>query len=314
MMWNEFTLGFLLALICASCWASLDVIRKKLGTEMQATAAVAGLMLLQFAYINPLLIAGSALNPGDGLIATTLLAGYPKLSAAYFPPALASVVLNLAANSLFLRAVQISPLSLTTPYLAFTPVFTAFTAMFFLNQIPSTPGWFGIGIVCLGAFFMNPGAKDDGILAPLKALWTERGSLYMLIVAMIWSVTPLLDKQAAEATNPFWHTMFIASGVGLLLVLYHRISQGSLKPLLQQFRAAPLWLALGSFFAVGAMGLQLTSYAFIDIAYVETIKRAIGVIAAIAAGYFFFGEREIRRRLIGAAVMCVGVALIMMAP
>lgn len=313
-MWNEFTLGFLLALLCASCWASLDVIRKKLGREMQATAAVAGFMLLQFAFINPLLLAGTFLDPGEGTIATTLLAGYPQLPAAYFLPAFASIILNLGANSLFLRAVQLSPLSLTTPYLAFTPVFTAFTAMFFLNQIPSPPGWFGIAVVCIGAFFMNPGAKGDGPLAPLKALWTERGSLYMLGVALIWSITPLLDKRAAELTNPFWHTMFMATGVGLLLVIYHRLRQGSLQPLWNQFRAAPLWLAMGSLFAVGAMGLQLTSYAFIDIAYVETIKRAIGVIAAIAAGYFFFGERNIRRRLLGAALMCIGVALIMSAP
>ncbi len=311
-MATDFTLGFLLALFCALFWAALDISRKKLGREMTATGAVAGLMLLHILFLNPLLITGSVVD-GDGAVYDTLLVGYPELEWLYFAPTSLSIVLNLAANLLFLRAVQISPLSLTTPYLAFTPVFTAISALIVLGQIPTTAGWVGIVIVCLGAFFMNPGDEDDGILAPLKALWTERGSFYMLIVALLWSITPVLDKQASEMTSPMWHTMFLAGSVGLAFLVYRRIHDSSFRPLVEEFKAIPLWLILGGLFAVGAMVLQLTSYEFIDVAYVETVKRAVGVTAAIAAGYFFFGERDIRRRLLGALVMSVGVGLILMA-
>ncbi len=314
-MFNDFVLGFILAVVCAVCWALLDISRKEIGRHMTATGAVAGLMLLHIVFINPLLMAGSWVGSGEesGVLYNMVLVGYPELQWWYLVPTTASIVLNLAANFLFLRAVQISPLSLTTPYLAFTPVFTALMAVVFLSQIPTTMGWIGISIVVLGAFFMNPGNKKDGMLAPLKALWTERGSFYMLIVALIWSITPILDKSAADMTSPLWHTMFLAAGVGVVFTAMRWVQDRSLAPLIKEFRAVPLWLSLGGLFAVGAMLFQLTSYAFIDVAYVETVKRAIGVTAAIAAGYFLFGERDVWRRLLGALVMSVGVGLILFA-
>ncbi len=309
---SEFTLGFVLALLCAISWAVLDVSRKQMGRKMTATGAAAGLMCLHIVLINPLLLTGS-LTEGDGALYETVLVGYPELSVAYFWPTAVSVVLNLAANFLFFRAVQLSPLGLTIPYLAFTPVFTALTALIFLGQVPTSSGWMGIAVVCLGAFFINPGQSADGALAPLKALWTERGSFYMLIVALLWSVTPILDKTAAELTSPMWHTMFLAGTVGVVFVAYRGVVDSSLRPLWKEFRAIPLWLIMGGFFATAAMVLQLTSYVYIDVAYVETIKRAIGVTAAIVVGFVIFGERDLRRRLLGALIMSLGVALILLA-
>lgn len=312
-MLTEFTLGFLLALFCAICWAALDISRKRLGAKMTATGATAGLMLLHVVYLGPLLAVGSAVDGGDDVASQILLAGMPELTAYYFMISSVSVVLNLGANFLFLRAVQISPLSLTTPYLAFTPVFSALIALIFLGQIPSTYGWLGIGIVAVGAFFMNPGRDGDGPLRALKALWSERGSFYMLVVALLWGITPALDKTATDLTNPLWHTAFLAASVGVIFVAVAWGRDKSLAPLIAEFRAIPKLLCLAGLFAVGAMLLQLSSYAYIDVAYVETIKRGVGVIGAIAAGYFLFGERDIGRRLLGALVMVIGVAMILMA-
>ena len=250
---TEFTLGFLLALVCAAFWAGLDITRKKLGRHMTAVGAVAWLMFMHIIFINPVLVAGEFFDGGGDVITDMILVGYPELPWVYWLPTVASIMLNLVANFLFLRAVQISPLSLTTPYLAFTPVFTALVALVFLGQIPTTYGWLGIAVVCLGAFFMNPGNKADGWIAPLKALWSERGSFYMLIVALTWSITPILDKTASEMTSPLWHTMALATGVAAVFFVLRRARDGSFGPLFEEFRAVPWWLALGGGFAVGAM-------------------------------------------------------------
>lgn len=311
-MATEFTLGFVLALLSASCWAILDISRKKLGREMSALGAVSGLMLLHFVLINPVLLAGTALPTPDTMVGKMVLGGYPAVPASYFGPALASILLNLLANYLFLRAVQISPLSLTIPYLAFTPVFTAISALIFLGQVPSTWGAVGILIVCSGAFFLNRGQDSKSLFAPFKALWTERGSLFMVIVALLWSITPVLDKGASDQTSPLFHTMFLATGVGVIFLLLALGRDRGLQPILKEFGKVPFWLFLGGTFAVGAMLFQLTSYAFIDVAYVETVKRGVGVVAAMIAGYFLFGERDILRRLLAASVMVIGVALILM--
>lgn len=310
---QAWTIGFLLAVFSAVFWASLDISRKRLGAEMSAVAVVVGIMFWQVPFIVPFMAATEAglASPGANALADIVFVGLPELGWNYAWLAAVSVALNTLANLLFVRAVQISPLSLTTPYLSFTPVFSALAAFALLGQTPAPWGIAGIVTVCLGAFFLNPGHKDQGVFAPLKALWTERGSLYMVIVALIWSVTPVLDKEASELTSPMWHTLVLGLGIGVFLVGWV-VARGNSGRVWREQWCMPWWLAACGFFSVGAMILQLGSYAFIEIAYVETVKRAIGVVSAIAAGYLLFGERDIGRRLAGAAVMVAGVAMVLL--
>lgn len=278
---------------------------------MRTSYALVGLMFAQVPFVLASMSAGQAgLKPGHGPISDAIFAGFPALSAAYFAYAGASILLNLFANWLYLRAMQISPLSLTTPYLAFTPVFSAVFAFAMLGQEVTGWGIAGILTVCLGAFFLNPGARDDGALAPLRALWNERGSLYMVGAALLWSVTPVFDRQAALLSSPMWHTFFLAVGVGLGFIVL-LVVRGQGRGLWEGLRRMKWPLLATGFFMVVAMVLQLAAYDYIAIAYVETLKRALGVIGAMGAGYFLFHERDIARRFLGATVMVVGVALVM---
>lgn len=307
-------IGLILALASAVFWTGLDVSRKFLGTRASATGAVAGLTLFQIPLLLFILAAGEVISaPELGALDRLLLSGMPELPGTYWPWALASVTINLLANFLFLRAVQISPLSLTIPYLSFTPVFTAISGLVALGEEPGGWGWAGILTVCLGAFFLNPGNKDNGALAPLKALWTERGSLYMVIVALSWSITPVLDKRAAGQTSVVWHTLIIAAGVFTFFAVVRTVADRGPRQLLGELHGTAWFFALAACFNVFGMLLQLSSYDFTDVAYTETVKRAVGIIGAIGAGYIFFGERDLRGRLLGAAVMVIGVAMIMLA-
>lgn len=301
-----------MALVSACCWAGFDVARKHIGKDMTATAAVAGVMLMEMPFILPFLgitEAGMAPEQGNPLV-DLVFSGIPSPGIEYAALLGASITLNLLANFLFLRAVQLSPLSLTTPYLSFTPVFTALTGFIFFSEQPTAVGLVGILVVCLGAFFLNPGNKDEGILAPLKALWTERGSFYMLVVAVIWSITPPIDKAASTRTSFLWHTGSLALGIGVMFAAGRIWKDGNVRELWEELKLHPGWLAISGFFAFGAMVLQLASYEFVDMAYVETVKRAVGVTAAMLAGWLFFGEKDIGQRLLGAAVMVLGVALV----
>lgn len=311
-MTTPWTIGLLLGAISAICWTSLDITRKHVVGKMTASIALLGMMITQLPFVVPFMTAAEvgAAPEAQTPLTNILFAEFPTLSASYVAFALASVTLNVAANYLFLRAMQISPLSLTTPYLSFTPVFSALFAFLFLGEGVTSWGIAGILVVCLGAFFLNPGNKEHGVLAPLKALWTERGSFYVLVVAIIWSITPVLDKRASDLTSPMWHTLVLAMGVGLAFSVW-LFARGKAQQVWQELKLTPWFLVLAGFFLVAAMVLQLTSYAYIEIAYVETLKRALGVVGAMVAGYFLFGEKDIARRFLGAGVMVIGVALVM---
>jgi drug/metabolite transporter (DMT)-like permease len=309
---ENYLIGLGIAIVCAIAWSGLDLTRKFMGAKVTATAAVAGLTLFQLPILLAIMSATEFVLPAEGFHRTIGFHPFPDVPLEYWWYGAGTVAINVAANFLFLRAVQISPISLTIPYLAFTPVFSAFTAMATFGETPTMSGWAGILIVCVGAFTLNPGNKENGPFAPLFALWQERGSFYMLLVALLWSVTPVVDKQGSNLTNGTFQTFAIASGVAAVFIVMRTVKDRGPGKLVGELRLAAGLFAIGALLNVTAMILQLASYSFTEIAYVETIKRAIGVIASIAAGYFLFKEGDVGRRLFGAAVMVVGVAFIML--
>jgi hypothetical protein len=79
----------------------------------------------------------------------------------------------LASKLLYQSALGAAPLSLTVPYLAFTPAMVVATAFFFLNEIPPPAGLAGVAVVALGGFWLGmlgaaAGATEVGF-APLGA-------------------------------------------------------------------------------------------------------------------------------------------------
>ncbi|MEM1349398.1 MAG: DMT family transporter, partial [Myxococcota bacterium] len=300
-----------MAVVSSACWTAFDVVRKRVGEDMSATGALIALMVFQLPFALPLLTIGALSDLGERDFVLWSLSFPPLIEPTplYLGLFAGTLFFNVVANLLFLRAVQISPLSLTTPYLSFTPVFTALLSLVAYNEVPSMWGWVGITVVCLGAFFLNPG-EGSSALAPIKALWTERGSLYMVLVALLWSFTPLIDKKASGLASPLWHVALIGAGTLLTFASYRIIKDGwsSMGEVVRRAKPLTWWLVAGGVTAVGALVVQLAAYEYTDIAYVETVKRAIGVTGAMLAGYVLFGERDIARRLVGAAVMLVGVA------
>jgi drug/metabolite transporter (DMT)-like permease len=302
--------GFLLALAASLFWSFLDITRKWLGSTMTATGAVAGLALFQLPFFGLLLLIGTFL-PGKGMAGLLAPLTFPQASFWWWWGA--AVPLHVVSNLLFLRAVQLSPFSLTIPYLSFTPVFSALFGLWILSEAPSGWGWLGIGIVCLGAFFLNPGNRDDGIFAPLKALWTERGSFYMLLVAMMWSLTPILDKKAAVASSISLYLLLMNIGIALSFVAIRQWKTGSLRTLWKEWEANSRLLWLSGGIAMAAMVFQMASFTFLPVAYMETVKRGIGLLAAIAAGVWLFKEESSPQRFLSVVVMMAGIALLLLA-
>lgn len=295
--------GFLIGAVSAIGWATLDALRKSVGERASATTAVAAMALFQLPLLLAALVFGELVGPFEEPW-SGFMGGIPDVDADYLPPMFGSIALNIVANWLFYRAVTISPLGLTVPYLSFTPVFTLLTGLVVLGQSPTVWGLVGIVIVTAGAFILNGGS--------LSSLREERGSLYMIAVALLWSVTPALDKIAVDRSSVLVHMTMLATGIFVAFWALRAVTDHSPTEMLKQMRAAPWLLVLTGVLTVFALVLQLWAYEFIDVAYVETVKRALGVLAAVLVGWRVFGEGDLRRRLVAAAVIAVGVAAIVL--
>ena len=237
--------------------------------------------------------------------------GVPKVDSASFWPAFAvSITVNLIAWPVFVRSVRISDISLVMPLLAFTPVFVLLIEYVVLGEAPDGYGLAGILLIVAGAYVLNVRAGFSAVLDPLRSVATDRGALYMLFVAAIWSISATVEKITVTSSSPsYYMTMFGLFFVACFFPVMRRVGDVSFR----DFREHSLVLA-GAGTLTGAMALvQMTAIKTTPLVnYVISIKRA-GMLVAVLFGWLLFDEENILFRLIGALIMIAGVGLIKIA-
>lgn len=228
--------------------------------------------------------------------------GMPVIGPGFYTAALVSVVLNMIAMTLEVKALSVSPLSLTVPFLAFTPLFMIATSFLVLGEAPDAKGIAGIVLVAAGAYAINLEKIRGGLLCPLKAIAREPGSRMMLLVALLWSVSAAYDKRATLASSAPFYSTFFAAAAGILYApalvigLRKRPIDRAMLPRLFLIGFICAVMVLSQF---AAMRLALASY-------VIAVKRS-GMLLSVILGRFIFHERSLAVRLLGAALMIAGV-------
>ena len=214
--------------------------------------------------------------------------------------------LESLALVLYMRAIQISPLSLTVPFLSMTPVFTLATSLILLGEFPDASGVAGVLCIVAGAYLLNVNLSRQGLLEPLRAVGREKGSLMMLVVAFLYSITSNLGKLAIQHASPTWmaavYVPFLA--VGFLPVCVRAgVRLSSLRA------GIPVFLLIGLTQAVMAV-FHFQAISMILVPYMVSVKR-LSVLLSVIYGAVFFHERQMRERLLGSLVMVLGVLLML---
>ena len=244
-----------------------------------------------------------------------------------------NALLEGTAILLNLRALQVSPISYCVPFMALTPLFLLPAGMVFLHEAVSGGMVIGVCLVVTGALVVNRQLFARGLLEPARAIVREKGSRYMLIVALLLTVTNVLDKWfllagggAVSFDVKLARSLTLSEGkcamlcvffVGLTVARlgrwkgYREGRVGLLRAAAgfswsQVAREMPVWLTLAGVLEATVLMLQLTALQFIVAALVISIKRA-GMILAVALGWFVFKERGITDRVIASLVMTSGV-------
>ena len=285
-------IGFALGVASALCWSGLDVVRKALAGRGSPTALAVFLLLGQLPFLG-----AWALYDGTWV-------GHSE----YWLPALASMTMNALANVLFMRSVQLSPLSRTVPFLSLTPVFSAAAAVPLLGEVPGPMHLAGILLVVLGALVLNSDLSERW----WDSLTHERGAPFMIGVAVLWALSTALDKRALPYAAPASHAFILCAGSAAILVTWLLVI-GKGAEVRTVLRAPKGLLAAMIGFAVAALGLQMVALQSLWVAVLETLKRAFGVLGSILFGRLVFGEGFTRRQGIAAALMVLGTSLLALA-
>ncbi len=219
---------------------------------------------------------------------------------------LIDVLLVSIANVLYFRALQVSPLSLCIPFLAFTPIFLIPTGFLMLRELPPAAKLLGVVLVVVGSVLLHRRLFAVSWTAPLKAIVQEKGSRYMLIVAFIFSITNPLEKKLVLMSDVY--TQAFVYGIGLC-VFFFVLTLAKRDDFVVALRGNMLWIAAAGVMDGVSLLLQFASYHYIDVVISISIKRA-GIVLAVFFGWLFFRERGIPDKAIGSSVMLMGVLII----
>ena len=295
---------FAFALLCAFCMATANVLTKAILIK-DADEYFVGWLKLLFAL--PILLVFLFFNPSSAD------ATFYKVIAIILP-------LEVCAYVLFLKALKISPMSTTLPFLALTPVFSIFIGFFLLGETLTSIGIVGILCVVIGAYVLNADVvKSSGLLEPFRQAVREKGSKFIIVVAFIYAFTSAAGKVAILHSSPsyFAAVYFLILTLAWLPLLAARTfylgkkkKRGLFKNISGK-RNLVMFLCMGLLFGMGII-FHCLAIARANVAYMIAIKRS-GVVFSVIYGGLFFKEKNIHVKLAGVCLMFVGVFLIALA-
>jgi uncharacterized membrane protein len=216
---------------------------------------------------------------------------------------------EILAYYIYLSAIRIAPLSLSVPYLSFTPVFAILTAALVLKESISTQGFLGILMVTVGAYVLNIERFAHHPLAPLKAIFKSPGSRRMLVVALIWSLTSTLGKKGVQLSDPVFFGVFYMTALSIPMLgiagwrIKHQTSTVNLKG------RNSIWIGLGGLATALSMITHFHAIKLAPVSYMIAVKRT-SLIFSVLYGGLIFKEEHIRQRLLGTSIMLSGVVIL----
>lgn len=235
-----------------------------------------------------------------------LLVDTPPIGPGFFPALSWVMPLTMIAVILHFRAIRVSPLSLTLPFLSFTPVFVLLTGDLILDETLSPLGISGMLLVVIGGYVINLDSTRYGLLGPIKAIFKEPGSALMLIVAVLYGFCSVGGKVLILNSSPLYAALLLFTLLGTLIpIVLIAVGKASLRTVTSK----PILGIISGLILFAEIICHNLAISMVAAAYMITIKRMAGLFSVLY-GWLIFKERGILFRAIGTAIMTSGAAII----
>ncbi len=240
------------------------------------------------------------------LVVSLMFVEIPHLDRTFWLATLCALPLEITAIILYTKALKVSPLSVSMPFLALTPLFLIVISFIILGEKVSLGGSIGILLMAIGSYTLNFHEVRKTFMEPFKAILREKGSVMMIIVAFIFSITASLGKMAIEHSSPVFFGSFYFVLLTLLFtpIALHK-NKGSLT--ITGKDIGPL-AAIGITYSVMII-FHMLAMSMANVAYMISIKRT-SLLISILYGHFLFKEEKIAEKAVGGIIMFAGFLLV----
>ena len=287
-------MGVLLLIFSAILWSLFDVVRKKAVQNNSTVKVIFIIILSQFVFFSSFLA----------------VSNFHINLRAYFYLGFILVILNVLSIYLFLLVLKSGKISIYIPMLSFTPFFSAIYSKLILNEELEFIQYMGMFFIFLGSLTLHSSQyTGQNNLSIIHNLFRNKNLFYILIVALIWSLTPVLDKECLKYTDLYIHGFLQALGMLIVFPFVLLIRQHDIKDLITKPRfdyILYLVVILGFLTAF----VQLIALQFVFVAELESLKRGIGIILSLVFGRFIFKEEVNLKKILSVLIIICGVCFI----
>ncbi len=229
-----------------------------------------------------------------------------KIEPGFLKALLIVSVLDTAAALFYKAALEKGDLSKVTQMLSFVPVFQILTGKLILNETVSWVGCLGIFLILAGCLMLQSGGKLLSVREFISLTISDKGSMYMLGVALLWSVSSVYHKVGAlKSSGNFW-ALSVCSALsltlGVLVLVKMRAGTQNSKRKYKSYFLPGIANAL-------TLSTYYTALSFGAVAYVSALRR-LSMLGNVVVGKVFFKEESFRQRIMATLVMILGAVLI----
>lgn len=208
------------------------------------------------------------------------------------------------------KALRHLEISYVTPLTNLTPVFLLIWGFFFLKEVPSAMQYAGVGLLILGAYWLQADHHFSSLIRPWR-VFKNKYSVFMLVAIFFYSICAVLDKIILKEADPytFLSFTFLVLSVHYLVVQFvkydglkdirHAFVKG--KHLIFIIALLVLFSDIFYYMAVAIPGAMIS--------LIIPVKRMSTLVATIIGGRLFH-DRDLVYRIIACMVMIVGVVLV----
>ena len=287
-------MGILLAIFSAFLWSIFDVVRKKAVENNSALKVIFIIILSQFFFFSCLL----------------LISNFQINLSAYFLLGLFLVILNVLSLYLFLLVLKSGKISIYIPMLSFTPFFSAIYSKLILNEELVFIQYLGMFFIVLGSLTLhNSQFNSQTKLSINFNFLNNRNLFYILIVSIIWSLTPVLDKECLKYTGVYLHGFLQSFGMLLLFALIF-LNSKKYKSTLMKKTQYDIILFLIIILGFLTTFIQLVALQYVFVAELESLKRGVGIVLSLVFGHFIFKEEINLKKIFSVIIIICGVNFI----
>lgn len=215
-------------------------------------------------------------------------------------------IFDIFGNMFLVKSLKSIDLSLFGPLNSFKPVFALLFSVVLLSEMPTLAGLAGVMVIIIGSYLL--GYQVNKKKAPSRFA-INRGLLYRFLAILLTSIAAVFSKKTILLSSPIITLMYwsvIGFPFSFIFFLRSVKKYGPPKRKLLDHK----WHLLGLFIAFLALQLlTLLTFKAVFVGYSLAFFQLSGLVS-VFFGFHFFKERNLKFRLLGAAVMSLGAIMI----